>query len=213
MIRTLTAFSIAACVGMTSFAMAQETATETMPDTMSDTMSDTMQEPAVPLDMGQPVGQDDDGLKIGDRYVTATYDDWEMVCFKTEAESDPCSLVQVLVDATGNPTAEVSLFRLSSSGQAVAGFTVVVPLETSLPAKLTIAVDGAPGKQYIYSFCNTIGCVAQIGLTQADVDSFKRGVKAAVSLVPAQAPDQVVSLKMSLKGFTKGYDNVNVVEQ
>ena len=108
--------------------------------------------------------------------------------------------------------AEISLFRLEGGGQAVAGASVIVPLETLLPAQLTIAVDGAPGKRYNYSFCNPIGCVAQIGLTAEDVAAFKKGTEATVALVPAPAPDQVVKLKLSLKGFTAGYDTVDVVQ-
>ena len=88
---------------------------------------------------------------------------------------------------------------------------MVVPLETLLPAQLTISIDGAPGKRYNYSFCNPIGCVAQIGLTEADIAAFKKGKIAQISLRPAPAPDQVVTLDMSLKGFTAGYNVVDVV--
>ena len=111
--------------------------------------------------------------------------------------------------------AEVSLFRIDQpGGQAVAGATIIVPLETLLPAALTISVDGAiPGKRYNYSFCNPLGCVAQIGLTQADIDAFKKGSEATLSLRPAPAPDQRIEMKLSLKGFTAGYDVVDVVKQ
>ena len=123
---------------------------------------------------------------------------------------DTCSLVQVLVDGTDNPVAEVSLFRLQGA-QAAAGATVIVPLETFLPGQLTIAVDGGAAKRYNYQFCNQIGCIAQIGLTQADVDAFRAGNAATVTIIPAQAPDQPISLNMSLTGFTAGYNVVDVV--
>lgn len=161
-----------------------------------------------PLDMGQPVV---DGPQLGARYSKAKFGDWDLACIRTEAEVDPCSLLQILKDDQGNAVAEMSLFRLEAGGQAVAGATIIVPLETLLPAQLTISVDGAPGKRYNYSFCNPIGCVAQIGLTQADIDAFRKGSNATVSLVPAPAPDQVVSLPMSLSGFTAGYAAVDVV--
>ena len=160
------------------------------------------------LDLGQPVS---DGPQLGERYSKQKFGDWDLACIKTEAETDPCSMLQILTDDAGNAVAEVSLFRLAEGGQAVAGATVVVPLETLLPAQLTISVDGAAGKRYNYSFCSPIGCIAQIGLTNEDINAFKRGNVATVSLVPAPAPDQRVVLNMSLKGFTAGYNVVDVV--
>ncbi len=105
------------------------------------------------------------------------------------------------------------MFRIENGGQAAAGATILVPLETLLPAQLTIAVDDTPGKRYNYTYCSPVGCAAQIGLTQEDIDGFKKGKSATVTLVPAPAPDQVVSLTLSLKGFTAGYDAVDVVKQ
>ncbi|MEX0286824.1 MAG: invasion associated locus B family protein [Paracoccaceae bacterium] len=161
------------------------------------------------LDLGQPVSS---GPQLGERYSKERFGDWDMACIKTDAEVDPCSMLQIMNDDSGNPIAEFSLFRLKEGGQAAAGATVIVPLEALLPAQLTIAVDGVGAKRYNYTFCNPIGCVAQIGLTQADVDAFKRGAVATVSLVPAPAPDQRIDLELSLKGFTAAYDVVDVVE-
>ena len=163
-----------------------------------------------PLDLGTPVNE---GPVLGARYSKEKFGDWDLACIKTEAEQDPCSLLQIMTDDSGNPIAEVSLFRIENGGQAKAGATIVVPLETLLTAQLTVAVDGGGGKRYNYSFCNPIGCVAQIGFTQADVNAFKRGNKAIVTIVPAPAPDQKIELELSLKGFTAGYDAVDVVKQ
>ncbi|MFC4214224.1 invasion associated locus B family protein [Pseudophaeobacter arcticus] len=211
MIKSLTPITLAALLAVTSTVSAQEsgtTATETAEQAApaSETTADQM------LDLGQPV--DDGTPKLGDRYAKETHGDWDLACVKTEAETDPCSLLQILTDPNGNPMAEVSLFRIDQpGGQAVAGATIIVPLETLLPAALTISVDGAPGKRYNYSFCNPLGCVAQIGLTQADIDTFKGGSEATLALRPAPAPDQLVEMKMSLKGFTAGYNVVDVVQQ
>lgn len=170
--------------------------------------AETAEKPA--LDLGQPVDQ---GPKLGERYSKEKHGDWDLACIKTEAETDPCSLLQILTDDTGNPVAEVSLFRIENGSQAAAGATVLVPLETLLPAQLTIAVDDNPGKRYQYSFCSPIGCAAQIGLTKEDVEAFKKGGKATVSLVPAPAPDQVVKLTLSLSGFTAGFAAVDVLTE
>ena len=160
------------------------------------------------LDMGQTVS---DEPALGERYSKDKHGDWDLACIKTNAEVDPCSLLQILKDDKGNPVAEMSLFRLEPGGQAVAGATMIVPLETLLTSRLTIAIDGGPGKQYQFAYCNPIGCFANIGLTQADIDALKRGNSATVSIVPAPAPDEVIRLPMSLKGFTAGYEVVDVI--
>lgn len=149
--------------------------------------------------------------QLGERYSKEKFDDWELACIRTEADEDPCSLLQILLDKQGAPVAEMSLFRLEDGGQAAAGATIIVPLETFLPAQLTISIDGAPGKRYSFSFCNPIGCVAQIGLTAQDIEAYKRGKGATIQLVPAPAPDQVISLPLSLAGFSAGYEKVDIV--
>jgi invasion protein IalB len=105
------------------------------------------------------------------------------------------------------------LFRLPEGGQAVAGATIIVPLETSLTAQLTISIDGDKARRYPFAFCNPVGCYVRLGLTAADVASFKRGNEAVITIVPALAPDQQVALPLSLKGFTASFDAVSILDQ
>ena len=201
MFKLLLPVSVLALAFATGPSLAQQTGDETQ--TGSETATDNSQ-----LDLGEPIQE---GSQIGETYVKEKFGDWNLACIKTESGQDPCSLVQTLLDKNGNPTAEITLFRIEPGGQAAAGASVLVPLETLLPAQLAISVDGQPGKRYNYTFCNQIGCVANIGLTQDDIDAFKKGATATFVLRPAQAPDQVIELKLSLTGFTAGYDVVDVV--
>ncbi|UWQ39055.1 invasion associated locus B family protein [Leisingera aquaemixtae] len=224
MLKSLTPITLAALLAMTAPLAAQETAAEEetagaetaeQADQQSEQQAEQGENAESSaddiLDLGEPVSTDP---QLGQRYSKEKHGDWDLACIKTESETDPCSLLQVLAGPQGNPIAEVSLFRIDQQGgQAVAGATVIVPLETLLPAALTISIDGAPAKRYNYSFCNQLGCVAQIGLTQGDIDAFKKGKQATLSLRPAPAPDQVVEMKLSLSGFTAGYDVVDVVKQ
>ncbi|MFK7835835.1 MAG: invasion associated locus B family protein [Sulfitobacter sp.] len=162
------------------------------------------------LSLGEDASKDPD---LGKPYTKETIGAWEMRCIKTEAEEDPCQMYQLLDDGQGAPVAEISLFRLPGSGKAKAGATVVVPLETSLPQQLTISVDGGNARRYPYAFCNPVGCYARLGLTDADVNAFKRGNEAVITIIPALAPDQQVKLSLSLSGFTASYDKVSVIEQ
>jgi invasion protein IalB len=209
MFNNLTPIAVIALCAMATTVTAQDTTTET-PATEAPATEDSAQGSANQLDLGQPVANEP---KLGERYAKQEFGDWTLACIKTDAETDPCSLLQILRDESDNAVAEVSMFRIDNGGQAVAGATVLVPLETLLTAQLTIAVDDGPGKRYNFAFCNPLGCAAQIGLTQQDIDAFKRGNKATVSLVPAPAPDQVVALTMSLSGFTAGFDAVDVLKE
>lgn len=212
MFRLPTSVAAIAMCALAAPAFAQDTSTETPAEAPTEAPAAEEAAPGTQnqLDLGQSVSE---GPKQGERYAKETFGDWTLACIKTEAETDPCSLLQILRDDSENAVAEVSLFRIENGGQAVAGATVLVPLETLLTAQLTIAVDDGPGKRYNFAFCNPLGCAAQIGLTQEDIDAFKRGNKATVSIVPAPAPDQVVALTMSLSGFTAGFDAVDVLKQ
>jgi len=145
----------------------------------------------------------------GSAYTAATFDRWEQRCMRAADGSDPCQLYQLLKDGEGNSVAEVSLFALPPGQPAVAGATIVAPLETLLTEQLTISVDGAQPKRYPFTFCAQIGCVARVGFTQAEVDGFRKGSKATIIIVPAGAPDQPVNLDLSLKGFTAGFDAIS----
>ncbi|WP_339637195.1 invasion associated locus B family protein [uncultured Sulfitobacter sp.] len=162
------------------------------------------------LSLGEDADKDPE---LGKPYTKKEIGSWEMRCIKTEEEVDPCQMYQLLADGEGAPVAEVSLFRLPDGGQAKAGATVVVPLETALPAQLTLSVDGGKARRYPYAFCNPVGCYVRMGLTDADIGAFKRGKEAVLTIVPALAPDQEVKLTLSLDGFTAGYDEVSVIEQ
>ena len=154
------------------------------------------------LDMGQEVSEP--------TYVKETYGAWELKCFRSEAEEDPCQMLQLLHEEGGKPIAEFSLVRLPEGNQAVAAATVAVPLGTLLGEGLKISVDGGRQKSYPFRFCTMVGCFAQIGLTQDDINAFKAGSTAVLQIVPAQAPDQKVDVSVSLEGFTAAFDNVSV---
>ncbi|WP_294623801.1 invasion associated locus B family protein [uncultured Roseovarius sp.] len=157
------------------------------------------------LDMGQEAQQDP-------TYIKEEFGDWQMKCFRSEAEEDPCQMYQLLREDAGNPVAEFSLFRLPEGSQAVAGATIVVPLGTLLSEELKISVDGGKARVYPFRFCSMAGCFAQVGLTQAEIDAFKAGATANLQIIPAQAPNQTVNIKASLNGFTAAYDKVSVAQ-
>ena len=204
--------ALALTAPMTAFA---QTATEEQPaQTEEQQLQPGTSGNAAQIEEQLSLGEDaDKDPELGKPYTKKEIGSWEMRCIKTEEEVDPCQMYQLLADGEGAPVAEVSLFRLPDGGQAKAGATVVVPLETALPAQLTLSVDGGKARRYPYAFCNPVGCYVRMGLTDADIGAFKRGKEAVLTIVPALAPDQEVKLTLSLDGFTAGYDEVSVIEQ
>ncbi|MFT4150462.1 MAG: invasion associated locus B family protein [Paracoccaceae bacterium] len=196
-----------------AMAFAQEATTAPAADAPA-----TTEAPAAPADglsMGAeantpPAPKTQETAAVGETYLASKSESWEQRCVKTEDGSDPCQLYQLLKDQQGTSVAEFTIFPLPAGGQAVAGATVIVPLETLLTANLALAIDGSKPKVYPYSFCAQIGCVARIGFTADEVAQLKKGAKAVMTLVPAVAPDQKVLLDISLKGFTAGFDGLKV---
>ncbi|WP_050602491.1 invasion associated locus B family protein [Ruegeria sp. 6PALISEP08] len=189
MIKKILSFNTVAALLLCGTAYAQETPTT---------------EPETGLDLGQ------EGPRVGEQFVREEFGDWDVSCIKAQAGEDPCAVVQVLNGPAGDPIAEVSIGKLPEGGAAVAWANVIVPLETLLQAQLALSIDGAPRKLYNYHHCLPVGCVAQLGLSQGDIDAMKAGSKATFSLVPARVPDQVLEMDMSLSGFTSGYDALNI---
>lgn len=205
--RILATLSLIAALGLAQGALAQDTTEPKPAETDATADAATTADPAADLSLGE-----ENAPKIAEPYIKEEHGDWKLQCFPVEEGDEPCQLYQLLQDDQNNDVAEVAMFRLPPGGQAVAGATVTVPLETLLTAQLTIAVDGGKGKRYPFAFCSPVGCYARIGFTAADIAAFKKGVSATVTLVPAPAPDQKVVLKMSLKGFTAGFDAASVIK-
>lgn len=155
-----------------------------------------------------PAPKTQENAAVGETYLAASFELWEQRCVKMEDGSDPCQLYQLLKDKDGNAVAEINMFPLPAGSQAAAGATIVVPLETLLTANLQLAVDTSAPRLYPFTFCAPIGCVARVGFTAEEVDQFRKGAKATMTIVPAAAPEQRVDLDISLKGFTAGYEAV-----
>jgi len=173
-------------------------------------LAQTTTEPAAPTDL--VMGQDPnaglpgrDQVQVGATYLAQAFEKWEQRCARTEDGKDPCQLYQLLKDGEGNSVAEISIFALPEGGQAAAGATFMAPLETLLTAQLRITVDTGQTRVYPFAFCTKEGCIARLGFTAQELDAFRKGAKATVTIVPAAAPDTDVNLDLSLKGFTAGF--------
>lgn len=152
--------------------------------------------------MAQSQNEGATAAKIGEPYVSHTQGDWQIQCLKSEGKEDPCQMFQGLNGKDGNPMAEITVFRLPLTENVPVAATVGVPLETLLTAGVLLSVDGGEAKQYPYTYCNPVGCYARVGFRAEEVDALKKGSVAKIGIVPIVAPDRVIELDVSLKGFT-----------
>ncbi|PRY25937.1 invasion protein IalB [Aliiruegeria haliotis] len=214
----LTALALAALLAATP-SFAQEATTEQPAEEQpAEAATDAPAEGSndLNLDMGTPIDQAGDAANenaLGTTYVLEVSGDWEVRCVRTplklgDESADPCALHQLLRDESNNPVATIELVNLPAGQQAVAGATIVTPLETLLTEQITLSVDGGQGRRYPFTFCTQQGCIARVGFTNDAVSNFKRGSKGTLSIVPATAPDQQVALNISLSGFTAGFDRL-----
>ncbi len=141
-------------------------------------------------------------------YIKATYEDWQLQCAKSPDGKDPCQMYQVIKDQNGGNVADISVIGLPDGSQAAAGLTIMVPMQTLLSQNLVMQVDGGKAMVYPYSFCDPrmMGCFARFGVSSAELNSLKKGSKATITITPLANPQQKVKADISLKGFTKAFD-------
>lgn len=204
--RTLVAATLV-CVFGAPFS-AQETTNDTSAATNEEqtqnvfNMGENVNEIDSPISSNETASQEP---QPGQQYLQEVFNDWALRCLKVENGDDPCQMYQLLSDEDGNAVAEIAIVSLASTGEAVAGATIVAPLETLLNEQMTLRVDGGQARRFPFDFCNAGGCVTRVGLTETDMILFQRGASATLSMVPAAAPDQIVTVTMSLSGFTAAY--------
>ena len=167
--------------------------------------------PAAAQPEGTPAAPAQD--QVGSYHTRSTHGDWQLRCLRTQDGKDPCELYQLLRDDQQTPVAEISVIPFSGEPAAILNF--VAPLETNLEAGMGLQIDSGKNNRYPFMVCAPIGCVSRIGMTQAELDSLKRGNKATVSLLPfgGTMEKNLVQLNVSLSGFTAGFDElVKVLE-
>jgi invasion protein IalB len=140
---------------------------------------------------------------IGEGYLREKYGEWELRCIKAEVMKDEeCRVFNFLVDQDGNTIAQLDMQFLSTGGKAVAGVDIATPLGSLLTAQVVLKIDAGKAKRYPYTWCDQQGCYARFGMTQEEIEAMKRGAKANVIISSVAAPDQPLSMDLSLSGFT-----------
>ncbi len=195
--------SLALLLGLAVAPLAAQTTEEPAPEAPATEPAPADSATSEGLSLGTEVQT---GGGVGSTYVAANFEAWEQRCVRTGTGVDPCQLYMLLKDEQGNSVAEFTMFGLpeGAEGPAVAGATFIAPLETLLTTGMTLQIDTGKPKAYPFTFCAQIGCVSRLGFTAEEVAQLKKGANAVITIVPFVAPDQKVTLTLSLKGFTAG---------
>jgi invasion protein IalB len=147
-----------------------------------------------------------------EEFTSETIGAWDLQCAKNGPEPRPCRMYQLLTDDQDTPVIEMTMFGLPEGAPAAAGATFVAPLNTLLTAQLSVSLDGVLVQRVPFQVCYEAGCIARMFLSPIELQAFQNGEKATVSLVPALAPDQVVSVDMKLEGFADGFGRTKPVK-
>lgn len=131
--------------------------------------------------------------------IEAVHKDWQIRCLP-----DPggCYMYQLAIDSRDAPVAEMSVVKVAQGNDVVAGFTVMTPLKTFLPAGAQVQIDNGQVQRYQYEFCAEQGCIARFGVSDAGLNQFRSGNKVRITVVSAENRETPVILDVSLLGFT-----------
>lgn len=144
-------------------------------------------------------------IQVGQTYTAKTYGNWDLMCVKVAKGPEPCEIGQLVVDGKSNPIADIRIFPLPPGRAAIAGATIVTPLGVLLKDGMVITIDKNAPKQYPFTFCTKIGCIARVGLTGLELQSLRTGKTGKITVVLASNPQNPLTIPMSLKDFATAY--------
>ncbi|MEM6462348.1 MAG: invasion associated locus B family protein [Pseudomonadota bacterium] len=144
----------------------------------------------------------------GVSFAQAPTQGWFKVCTKQE-DNDVCVVQNITAASTGQLLTAVGLIVVEGKVNNRL-LQVSVPSARTIPPGVAMQIDGGQAQRIPYSVCMPDKCVAQVPLTDAIVDSFKRGGEVVFTSVNFQrAPNPI---KVSLQGFTSAFDGEPVAQ-
>jgi len=141
--------------------------------------------------------------------IVAVHKDWQIRCLPQNAN---CYMYQLAVDARDVPVAEMSVVAVKQDNEVVAGFTIMSPLQTYLPAGIQVQIDNGNLQRYQFEFCAPQGCIARFGVSDNGLNQFRAGNKVRLTVVSAETRDAPVILDVSLLGFTAAMTELNTLQ-
>ncbi len=133
---------------------------------------------------------------------------WFKVCTKQE-DNDVCVVQNIVSASTGQLLTAVGLILVEGKVNNRI-LQVSVPSARNIQPGINMQIDGGKSQRLPYAVCMPDKCVAQVPLTDAIVQSFKRGGEVVFTSVNFQrAPNPI---KVTLSGFTSAFDGEPVAQ-
>tara|TARA_R110002126_G_scaffold266675_1_gene409929 strand:- start:53872 stop:54492 length:621 start_codon:yes stop_codon:yes gene_type:complete len=133
---------------------------------------------------------------------------WYKVCTKQE-DNDVCVVQNIVTASTGQLLTAIGLIIVEGKVNNKV-LQVSVPSARTIPPGVNMQIDDGKAQRVPYSVCMPDKCVAQVPLTDAIVDSFKRGGEVVFTSMNYQRAANPI--KISLKGFTDAFDGEPVAQ-
>ena len=127
---------------------------------------------------------------------------WFKACTKQE-EVDICNVQNMVTASNGQLVTGLSLIELKGKVNRKV-FQVTVPTGRLVPPGIGLQINGGKAQKLDYVICFPDRCVAEIQLSDALVNSFKKGNDLTLTSINFQ--NQPNPVKVSLQGFTGAYD-------
>lgn len=137
---------------------------------------------------------------------TKKHGDWDVVC-----GDKGCSMFQNGLDSAGKRVLIIGLTKLATpqkSGERtfVSRMEISAPLGVFLPGGVSVSIDGKKPLRIPFERCLREVCQAGPLVQQPVIDQMKAGN--AVTITVFRNRGDKVEIKVSLKGFTAGYDSM-----
>ncbi|CDP51602.1 Signal recognition particle GTPase [Devosia sp. DBB001] len=135
--------------------------------------------------------------------VKAQYGDWQMSCDTPPgATTEQCAIIQN-VTAEDQPNVGLSVIVLKTADKQAQLLRVLAPLGVLLPNGLGLNVDGKDMGRVAFVRCLPNGCVAEVAMDAALIDTLSKGTSAI--FVVFKTPEEGIGIPVSLKGFADGF--------
>lgn len=135
--------------------------------------------------------------------VRNQHGDWQLSCDTPPGASfEQCAIIQN-VTAEDQPNVGLSVIVLKTADKQARLLRVLAPLGVLLPNGLGLNVDGADMGRVAFVRCLPNGCVAEVVMDDALIETLSGGTTAI--FIVFKTPEEGIGIPVSLNGFAEGY--------
>ncbi|MCS6761527.1 MAG: invasion associated locus B family protein [Candidatus Devosia symbiotica] len=143
---------------------------------------------------------------LGQGVVRAQYGDWQMSCDTPPGASfEQCAIIQNVL-AEDQPNVGLSVIILRTADREARLLRILAPLGVLLPNGLGLNVDSQDMGRVAFVRCLPNGCVAEVFLDDALIDTLTNG-KSAIFVV-FKTPEEGIGIPVSLNGLKDGFSQL-----